>query len=185
MVVTPAALAAHRRDTRAAVCHYRPANAQLLQPITNRQSKSQTLRRNHSAPLSRSPPHVGISSLPCGRAGRYRAPPPADNAHDVGLRADAEHLYSAFAHVVCITIPYRVGNTNRCGGYRHGLLVKIGSRSPRHRTLAVTAARLAWMPTAFEARSGVSRPACSCMFERPTWRRAWKWREGICEVWGF
>jgi len=33
-----------------------------------------------------------------------------------------------FTHVVCITIPYRVGKS-RYGGHRHGLLVKIGSRS--------------------------------------------------------
>jgi hypothetical protein len=33
--------------------------------------------------------------------------------------------------------------TIRCGGYAHGLLFKIGLRSPRRRTFGVTAARLA------------------------------------------
>jgi hypothetical protein len=34
-------------------------------------------------------------------------------------------------------------------------------------------------------RRVVSRPTCSCMFERLTWRRVWERAEGICGVWGF
>jgi hypothetical protein len=41
-------------------------------------------------------------------------------------------------------------------------------------TFAVTAARPAGETTAFEGPpSGVSRPTCSCMVERLTWRRVW------------
>jgi hypothetical protein len=39
--------------------------------------------------------------------------------------------------------PHVALGKSRCGGHRHGLLVKIWSRSPRSRTFEVTAARLA------------------------------------------
>jgi hypothetical protein len=54
--------------------------------------------------------------------------------------------------------------TSRYGRHWHDLLFKIGLRSPRRPTFEVNAA--------FEVPpSGVSRPTCSCMFERLTWRR--------------
>jgi hypothetical protein len=31
----------------------------------------------------------------------------------------------------------------------------------------------------------LSRPRCSCMSERLTWRSVWKRAEGICGFWGF
>jgi hypothetical protein len=40
-------------------------------------------------------------------------------------------------------MPHIALGKSRCGGHRHGLLVKIWSRSPRRRTFEVTAARLA------------------------------------------
>lgn len=40
----------------------------------------------------------------------------------------AEHLFPTFTHAVCITIRYRLAKS-RYGGPRHGLLIKIGSRS--------------------------------------------------------
>lgn len=50
----------------------------------------------------------------------------------------------------------------------------VGSRSPRRRSFTVTAARLAY--DAYRIRvppPGVSRPMCSCMLERLTWRGVW------------
>ena len=65
--------------------------------------------------------------------------------------------------------------TSRYGGHRHGLLVKIGSRSPRLPTFAVIAAQPAGETHRHSQGppSGVSRPTCSCMVERLTWRRVW------------
>ena len=62
-----------------------------------------------------------------------------DNVHDLICEWVRKIPYRAFAHAVCITIPY-VFTTRRSGGNRHGLLVTTSPRSWRRRTFEVTVA---------------------------------------------
>jgi len=109
------------------------------------QSTSPARRRSPlptSARLPRAPLRVHVSSPRCGRAGRQVAPPPEDNARHV----ICESRRTAVPYVYARGMRYNPNSLwvrSRHEGHPRGLLIKIGSRSPRRRcSFEVTVAHL-------------------------------------------
>ena len=134
---------------------------------------------------------VGVSSPGAGALeGNLRHRPRITHAMCFAGRGGRQ--YRAFTHAVCVLIPnHTLGKEPtrrqpRCFTHQDRVALPAAPLACGNRRTSILFAT----PTAFDApQSGVSRPMCSCMLERVTWRgvrkrvEGWvRWSDPVCAM---